>query len=86
MRTCMRGAVISICIALFSLFSFPLPAAAQAGATSGTVTGTVTDPTGAVVRGANVTIQNPSASTSARYRRTAWGTSSSPTCPTTAIT
>jgi hypothetical protein len=59
MRTCMRVAVISICIALFPLFSCPLPAAAQAGATSGTVTGTVTDPTGAVVRGANVTIQNP---------------------------
>ncbi|HEX4067353.1 MAG TPA: TonB-dependent receptor [Acidobacteriaceae bacterium] len=59
MRTYLRGAIAFLSLALFlSGFSL-LPAAAQAGATSGTVMGTVTDPSGAVIAGATVTIQNP---------------------------
>jgi hypothetical protein len=58
MRTCLRGAVISFSIVLLSAFFSALPAGAQSG-NSGTITGTVTDPTGAVVRAATVTIQNP---------------------------
>jgi hypothetical protein len=59
MRTCLRGAIAFVSFACFlSIFS-PQFAAAQAGATSGTVMGTVTDPSGAVVPGATVTIQNP---------------------------
>src|SRR5579872_3738740 len=58
MRACVRGAFLF-------LFSFScavplsLPAAAQAGAGSGTISGTVSDPTGAVLPGARVTIENP---------------------------
>ena len=59
MRTYQRVAIFCICSAVvFLLWGVP-SAAAQAGATSGTVTGTVTDPTGAVVKGAAVTIENP---------------------------
>jgi hypothetical protein len=58
MRTCLRDAVLFLsffaCAVLLSL-----PAAAQAGGSSGTITGTVTDPTGAVLPGATVTIENP---------------------------
>lgn len=58
MRACLRG------IVLFLSFFAPavllsLPAKAQAGAISGTITGSITDPSGAVVPGATVTIQNP---------------------------
>ena len=59
MRTCLRGAVISTCIALFSIFYCAPPAGAQSNGTSGSIAGTVSDPTGAVVRGATVAIQNP---------------------------
>jgi hypothetical protein len=58
MHACLRGAFLF-------LFSFScavplsLPAAAQAGAGSGTISGTVSDPTGAVLPGATVTIENP---------------------------
>ncbi len=59
MRACQRVAILCICSAVVFLLCSVPSAAAQAGATSGTVTGTVTDPTGAVVKGALVTIQNP---------------------------
>ncbi|HZZ39559.1 MAG TPA: TonB-dependent receptor [Acidobacteriaceae bacterium] len=58
MRTCLRGVVLSLSL-LFSAVGLSVPAAAQAGATSGTIIGTVTDPTGAVLPGAAVTIENP---------------------------
>ena len=63
------------------------PAFALTGESSGTIIGTVTDPTGAVLPGATVTIQNPVS----QYERTAhdgqcWGTSRSPTCRTTRTT
>jgi len=60
MRTPIRGAA-----ALFSLFLFlfvclmPGTSQAQSIANSGMIRGTVTDPSGAVVPGATVTIQNP---------------------------
>ena len=59
MRTCLRGAAISFSIVLLSAFLSVIPAGAQSSGNSGSVNGTVTDPTGAVVRGATVTIQNP---------------------------
>ena len=59
--------VFSICISLFSLFLCAPPAGAQSNGTSGSITGTISDPTGAVVRGATVTIQNPVS----QYERTA---------------
>ena len=59
MRTYRRVAVLCLfCALLLPALSHPV-AAAQAGGTSGTVTGTVTDPTGAVVKDAAVTIENP---------------------------
>jgi len=65
MRTCLRGVFHLVLIAC--LFPFSMPAAAQGGATSGTVNGTVTDPTGALVAGATVKIENPVT----QYERTA---------------
>ncbi len=59
MRTCLRGAAISFSIVLLAAFLSVIPAGAQSSGNSGSVNGTVTDPTGAVVRGATVTIQNP---------------------------
>jgi hypothetical protein len=59
MRTCLRSAAIFLCIALFSVFQFSPPAGAQSVGNSGSIAGTVTDPTGAVIAGATVTIQNP---------------------------
>jgi hypothetical protein len=58
MRTLMRRAAIFLPVILIWSFS-SLPCAAQTGTTSGTITGTVTDPTGAVLPGAMVTILNP---------------------------
>ncbi|MFP5228003.1 MAG: carboxypeptidase regulatory-like domain-containing protein [Acidobacteriota bacterium] len=52
-----RAAIFPLLLLMGVLFS--LPAAAQTGTTSGTITGTVTDPTGAVLPGAKVTILNP---------------------------
>jgi hypothetical protein len=59
MRTCLRVAAIFLFVGSIAVVLSPLSSFAQAGATSGTITGTVTDPTGAVVAGAAVTIQNP---------------------------
>ena len=67
MRTCLRAAVIFISLVLFGAGIGPVPVYAQAGASSGTITGTVTDPSGAVVPGATVIIQNPVT----QYERTA---------------
>jgi hypothetical protein len=58
MRACLRGSVIFLIFFVYAI-SLSLPALAQAGAASGTITGTVTDPTGAVVGGATVKIENP---------------------------
>ena len=58
MRTYLRVAAIFLFLGFFAAV-FPISSFAQAGATSGTITGTVTDPSGAVVAGATVAIQNP---------------------------
>ncbi|MGC2497320.1 MAG: carboxypeptidase regulatory-like domain-containing protein [Acidobacteriaceae bacterium] len=57
MRTCLRGAAF-LSIAVFILLCAPC-AGAQSIGNAGSITGTVTDPSGAVVPGAVVTIQNP---------------------------
>jgi len=59
MRTSMRRAAVFICLPLIAGFFSTPPAGAQTGSSSGTITGTVSDPTGAVVPGAIVKIQNP---------------------------
>ena len=59
MRTCLRVAAIFLFLGFFAVAIFPISSFAQAGATSGTITGTVTDPSGAIVAGATVAIQNP---------------------------
>ncbi|HTW49710.1 MAG TPA: carboxypeptidase regulatory-like domain-containing protein, partial [Acidobacteriaceae bacterium] len=59
MRTCLRCAAFSFFLALFvSAIGVPR-ARAQSVGNSGSITGTVTDPTGAVIAGATVEIQNP---------------------------
>jgi hypothetical protein len=57
MRTLLRSAVVFLPLILISFL--PRLAEAGQGGASGTVTGTVSDPTGAVVAGATVTIENP---------------------------
>ncbi|HKR26216.1 MAG TPA: TonB-dependent receptor, partial [Acidobacteriaceae bacterium] len=61
MRTWLRRAAIFMLYGLFAgSAAFALTATEmQTGTSSGTITGTVTDPTGAVVPGASVEIQNP---------------------------
>jgi hypothetical protein len=66
MRMWMRHAAVFIFIGLLTGVFCVRGAAAQAGST-GTIQGTVTDPTGAVVPGATVRIQNPVS----QYARTA---------------
>ncbi|HKO13075.1 MAG TPA: TonB-dependent receptor [Acidobacteriaceae bacterium] len=58
MRTCLRVAFLFFFFVGYAVV-LSIPAEAQGGATSGTITGTVTDPTGAVLPGATVTIENP---------------------------
>src|SRR6202034_1134054 len=58
MRTLLRSAVVFLPLILISFLPCWALGGAQAGA-SGTVTGTVSDPTGAVVPGATVAIENP---------------------------
>jgi hypothetical protein len=68
MRTCLRGAAISFLLLVFATaFVTVSPAVAQSISNSGSITGTVTDTSGAVVRGATVTIENPVS----HYERTA---------------
>jgi hypothetical protein len=58
MRTCLRGT--SAFLYLFAFLSIFLPPVlAQSSGNSGSIGGTVADPTGAVVPGATVTLQNP---------------------------
>ena len=59
MRTSLRGAILFFFFFIGCAAVLSIPAAAQGGATSGTITGTVTDPTGAVLPGATVAIENP---------------------------
>jgi len=66
MRTLMRCAAFYPLLMLSLLPAVPCLAMGQAAA-SGMVTGTVTDPTGAVLPGATVKIQNPVS----QYERTA---------------
>ena len=57
MRTYVRGIVVFLCVVLTSIF--PQSLLGQTAGNGGTIIGTVTDPTGAVVPGASVTIENP---------------------------
>ncbi len=66
MRMLVRRVSVFVLAAGFAAFFGGLPVWAQSGASSGTVTGTATDPSGAVVPGATVTIDNPVS----QYRRT----------------
>ncbi|MGA7886988.1 MAG: TonB-dependent receptor [Acidobacteriaceae bacterium] len=66
MRTLLRHVSIFISLAVFTAWAGGLPVWAQSGTSSGTVSGTITDPTGAVVPGATVTIDNPVS----QYQRT----------------
>jgi len=59
MRTCLRVAAFVLFLILFSSALCAPPAGAQSIGNAGSITGTVTDPSGAVVPGAVVTIQNP---------------------------
>jgi hypothetical protein len=59
MRTWLRRAAVFVSIVSFSGFLCSPTAVAQTGSTSGTITGIVSDPTGAVIPGATVKIQNP---------------------------
>ena len=60
MRTCLRGAAFSFFFLLFFAAGLSVvPASAQSNGNSGSITGTVSDSTGAVVRGATDTLQNP---------------------------
>ncbi len=58
MRTHTRRFVVFLSVLFLSCLAANT-AGAQTGTTSGTITGIVTDPTGAVLPGATVTIQNP---------------------------
>src|ERR1700722_6225655 len=58
MRTFSRG-IVSAFLWICGTFFFAGTLFAQAAGNSGTVSGTVTDPTGAVIPGATVSIQNP---------------------------
>jgi hypothetical protein len=66
MRTLLRRVSVFLLLAACAALLGGLPVFAQSGTSSGTVTGTVTDPTGAVVPGATVTIDNPVS----QYQRT----------------
>jgi hypothetical protein len=66
MRALLRRASALLSFAACTVFLAGLPVWAQSGTSSGTVSGTVTDPTGAVVPGAAVTIGNPVS----QYQRT----------------
>jgi hypothetical protein len=67
MRRCLRCAAFSFFLAFFAFALCPPQAGAQSAGNSGSITGTVADPTGAVIAGATVTIQNPVS----QYLRTA---------------
>ncbi len=58
MRTYLRSAAF-VLIAVVSTWVCARPAQAQSIGNAGSITGTVTDPSGAVIAGATVTIQNP---------------------------
>ncbi|MGB6133132.1 MAG: TonB-dependent receptor [Acidobacteriaceae bacterium] len=66
MRRSLRRTAVFFASAFLMVFLAAPGARAQTGTSSGTVTGTVTDPTGAVVPGAAVTIDNPVS----QYQRT----------------
>jgi hypothetical protein len=59
MFTSLRRGVVAFFAIFFSFFVSLSIVPAQSAGNSGTVYGTVTDPTGAVIRGAVVNIQNP---------------------------
>jgi len=59
MRTCLHRAAFFLFLILFSSALCAPRAGAQSIGNAGSITGTVTDPSGAVVPGAVVTIQNP---------------------------
>ena len=58
MRTLVRCAVVFLLALFLQAAAFP-PLFAQSNGNAGSITGTVTDPTGAVIAGATVVIQNP---------------------------
>ena len=59
MRGSLRRCAVFLALVILAGTVWALPYAEQAGAASGTIFGTVADPTGAVVPGATVKIQNP---------------------------
>jgi hypothetical protein len=59
MRTLLRCGAVFIYLGLFVGTLWAAPGSEQSGSSAGTVSGTVADPTGAVVPGATVKIQNP---------------------------
>ncbi|MGC2619577.1 MAG: TonB-dependent receptor, partial [Acidobacteriaceae bacterium] len=68
MHTCLRGAAAFFTLLATALFFMPAsPAFAQSIGNAGTISGTVADPSGAVISGATVEIQNPVS----QYARTA---------------
>ena len=77
MRSSLRRAVVFILAVLFSVAIAPT---LFAQTNSGSVTGKVTDPTGAVVPGATVTIQNPVSGYVQSAQTNASARFSSPTC------
>ena len=81
MRTSSRN--ILFCLFVF-LYSSALLMHAQSN--SGSLAGVVTDPSGAVIPGASVTIQNPVSATAERQRATGRAISDSRMCPSIPIT
>lgn len=64
----------SLVLALFLCFGIAMPVTAQTDATTGQIAGTVTDPQGAAVQGATVTITSPATGTTQSLTTTEDGT------------
>ena len=82
----MRPSMRSILFCLLRLCIFTAFSHLHAQSNSGSISGTVTDPSGAVIPGASVSIQNPSAPTPERQPPTPPAISISRTSPSIPIT